>query len=168
MFCCIPSKIILYSLVIYTPHFQKYNYHVFSDTSVSIGCQIAIITLQLSSSEMILRGVKRLPCGWTLPCYHNTFLSHSFSWENISLEVWKLCGEKSASLDSLQLKAHHTLSICVLGILPEAPQCGTPVVLFNCRTFCNTWSLHHSYWKRLSSFKLHLKALCSFLEDLVK
>lgn len=110
--------------------------------------------------------VKRLPCGWTLPCYHNTFLSHSFSKEKYFIGSVKIMWrKKSASLRSLSSwKPHHTLSIVSWAFSLRVPQCRTLyIVLFNCRTFCNTWSLHHSYWKRLSSFKTTLKNSLLFL-----
>lgn len=109
--------------------------------------------------------VKRLPCGWTLPCYHNTFLSHSFSKEKYftgSVEImWR---KKSASLRSLSSWKPTIHWVLCLGNSPwELRSVGLYIVLFNCRTFCNTWSLHHSYWKRLSSFKTTLKSSLLFL-----
>lgn len=108
--------------------------------------------------------VKRLPCGWTLPCYH-IFFSRSFSKEKYFTGSLRIMWRKlSASLSSLSSwKLHCTLSIVSWKFSPRQLYRRLYIVLFNCRTFSNTWSLYHSYWKRLFSFKTTLTNSLLFL-----
>ena len=86
------------------------------------------------------------------------FLAHLVR-KNTSLEVWKLCGENCQPALVLSPVGSSTIHLVLcLGNFPrEFHSVGLYIVLFNCRTFSNTWSLYHSYWKRLFSFKTTLK-----------